>query len=62
MVTGANPATWAGRGIIVSLWELALVVPFPVLALGPEPLVPANWVSWCGGGEEQAGFQKEVKL
>ena len=39
MVTGANPATWAGRGIIVSLWELKLVVPFPMLALGPGPLL-----------------------
>ena len=30
MVKGANPATLAGRGITVPLWELALVVPAQV--------------------------------
>ena len=50
MVTRANPATWAGRGIIVSLWEIVLVDPFPVLALGPGTLVPRSWVGSCAIG------------
>ena len=36
VMTGANSATWAGRGIIVLLWELALVIPLPVLVSFPE--------------------------
>ena len=47
LVTGADTATWAGRGVIVLLWDLALVVPLPVFALGPGPLVPKSWVNWC---------------
>ena len=35
LVTGANPATWAGRGIIVPLWDLGGVVLGPILHLGP---------------------------
>ena len=31
LVTGENPATWAGRGVIIPLWDLALVVPVPLL-------------------------------
>ena len=55
MVTGSNPATWAGRVIAVSLWKLALLVPFPVYALGlvlfpvyaldPGPLALDSWVN-----------------